>query len=316
MYVGVDLGGTNIAVGMVEDGRIVCKTSVKTKSQRPYGEIIKDMAETIERLAADNGISLDLVKSIGVGTPGTPDIKNGTVFNIFNICQEALPIRAELQKHIKKPVFIENDARCAALGEFISGSSRGYSNSVMLTLGTGVGSGIIIGNKLYTGLNYGAGEIGHMVIAAGGHKCSCGNFGCFEQYASVTGLVRMAKEKIISDRSSDLYKLVKNGAEIDGLFVFNCAKSGDILAKQVVDKYISYISIGITNIINIFQPEIIVIGGGISAEGEYLISPIRETVRKNAFTKNLPIAQIKKASLGNDAGIVGAAMLEEYQTEG
>lgn len=311
MYAGIDLGGTNIAVGLVEDGRIICKDSIKTNSGRGADEIIADMAEMIKTLCEKCGKSCDDIESIGIGAPGTPDKENGIVSNVHNITDEKLEFRKELGAIFNKPVFIENDARCAALGEMTSGAAKGYKNAIMVTLGTGVGGGIIIDGKLQCGCNYGGGEIGHMTVAMDGEPCKCGERGCYEQYASATALVRIAKREIEKNKDNDMYKKMQEGAEVDGRFIFGYAHENNPLALSILDEYTRNVGVGIVNLVNIFQPEIIVVGGGVSAQGDFLLNPIREYVRKHAFTKNLPIAEIKAAELGNDAGIIGAAMLKE-----
>lgn len=311
MYAGIDLGGTNIAVGLVENGTILCKDSVRTDSGRDCGEIIADMAEMIKSLCKRCGKSCDDIESIGIGAPGTPDKKNGTVSNVHNITDARLEFRKELGAVFNKPVFIENDARCAALGEMTSGAARGHKNAIMVTLGTGVGGGIIIDGKLHCGCNYGGGEIGHMTVSMDGEPCKCGERGCYEQYASATALVKIAKREIEKNKDNEMYKKVQEGAEVDGRFIFGYAHENNPLALAILDEYTRNVAVGIVNLVNIFQPEIIVVGGGISAQGDFLLNPIREYVRKHAFTKNLPIAEIKAAVLGNDAGIIGAAMLKE-----
>lgn len=305
MYIGIDIGGTNVAVGLVENGEIVEKTSVKTKD----GSIIEDIAAAINRLLDNNGRHAADIKSIGIGAPGTPDKKRGVVSNIFNVSSAEINFREELKKHFNAEVYIENDARCAALGELTAGAARGKKDVVMLTLGTGVGCGIIIGGKIYSGFNNAAGEFGHTTLVPDGEECKCGARGCYEQYASVTGLIKIAQKKIEENSESKLAERIEEGAELDGKFIFDEAHQGDVTALSILEEYRKYVAIGIVNIINIFEPEMVVVGGGISAQGEYLIKPIRKYVRENAFVKNAPIADIVPAKLGNDAGIIGAAML-------
>ncbi len=309
MRVGIDLGGTNIAVGLVENGTIVCKASVKTDS-RDVGKIICDMADIIKSLCEKNGIEPEYIESIGIGAPGTPDKENTAVSNVFNITESKIEFGKELGKYFDRSIYIENDARCAALGELLYGAAKGYKNVVMITLGTGIGSGIIINGRLYGGSNYAAGEVGHMKICMNGEKCKCGEYGCYEQYASASALVRIAENMIENSKDGQMHKLLRGGCELDGKFIFECAHKNIPTALRILEVYTENVAVGLVNIVNIFQPELIVVGGGISAQGDFLLNPIREYVGRHVFTKNMPVASIVSAQLGNDAGIIGAAMLD------
>lgn len=310
MRVGVDLGGTNIAVGLVKNERIIVKSSLRTDSG-DYRKIIKNIAELINELCESVGTSADDIESIGIGAPGSPDKENGTVSNVFNITDEKIEFRRELGRYFAKDIFIENDARCAVLGEYFSGSAKGYKNVVMITLGTGVGGGIIIDGRMYTGSDYAAGEIGHMTICMDGEKCKCGEYGCYEQYASVTALIRIAKSMIEDNSDNEMYSLIKSGQELDGRFIFEQAHKNNPLAQDILKVYTKNVAVGLVNIVNIFRPELVVVGGGVSAQGDFLLNPIREYVQRHIFAKNMRTAEIKSAMLGNDAGIIGAAMLKE-----
>lgn len=312
MYIGIDLGGTNIAIGIVQNDKIIKKGSIKTNSNRPVTEIIADMAKLVQELVDDVGASMDQIEAVGVGSPGIANIRDGILSNVVNISPAPIPIREELSKYLNKDIYVENDARCACLGEFIAGAAQDAKNVIMITLGTGVGGGIIIDGKIYSGSGYAAGEIGHSVICVDGVHCKCGRDGCFEQYASVSALIRMTNEKIMQHPESTM-ALRSIEIPVDGKFVFELAKGGDVLANEVILDYVKYIGVGIANLINIFEPEIVVVGGGISAEGDYLLDPIRNYVIQNVITKEDMITQIKQAQLGNDAGIIGAAMCGKYQ---
>lgn len=300
MYrIGVDLGGTNIAAGLIKDKKIIKSMSISTNSGRKGNEIVKDIADLCRRLMESEGISD--IELIGVGSPGIVDTKNGVVKNAVNVSPDDICIKADMAKYIDIPVFVGNDADCAAVGEAVCGASAGCDTSVMVTLGTGVGGGIIINGKLFSGSAGGGGEIGHMSICADGDVvCKCGRVGCFEQYASTNALVRMMREAVGDDR------------EIDGKYIFKQARSGDETALAVLDKYRFYLSEGIANLINIFQPEVLVVGGGISAQGEYLLAPVRDMAAKKILTKNPDITRIVKAQLENDAGIIGAAFIKDF----
>ncbi len=302
MYrIGIDLGGTNIAAGILKDKEIIKTMSVPTNAGRPVPEIVADMAMLCTKLIEGTGV--DVVDSIGIGSPGVVDFKNGIIKNAVNISPEPIEIRKLMANYFDIPVNAENDANCAAIGEAVCGASAGYENSVMVTLGTGVGGGVIINGKLFAGAAGGGGEIGHMTIYADNAvKCKCGRTGCFEQYASTNALVRMMREAIS-----------ENDTELDGRYIFDHAKNNDKTALAVLDRYRKHLADGLANIINIFQPEIIVIGGGISAQGEYLLAPVRKMVYDQILTKDPSITKIVKAELENNAGITGAAFCGQFR---
>ena len=211
-----------------------------------------------------------------------------------------------LEEGLGKPAFIENDANAAAYGEYVAGAAKGAKNAVCITLGTGVGGGIIIDGKIYCGSNFGGAEIGHTVISVDGPQCTCGRKGCFEVYSSATGLIRMTKEAIAENPDS----MMADEEKISGRTAFDYMRKGDKAAKGVVDKYIKYLAAGITNTINIFQPDVLCIGGGVCNEGDPLLLPMKEIVARENYTRNSPKnAEIVIAKLGNDAGIIGAAFL-------
>lgn len=311
-YIGIDLGGTNIAVGLVdEEGKIIHKDSVPTLNEREYPEIIKDMAMLSLKVIEDSGVSLKDVKSIGIGSPGTPNTKEGILVYANNLRFRNVPMRAEMQKYIDLPVYIDNDANVAALAESVAGACKGARHSVTVTLGTGVGSGIVIDGKVYNGFNNAAAEMGHMVIVVDGEQCTCGRKGCWEAYASATALIRQTKKAAVANPDSLINKLVEGDlSRINAKVPFDAARQGDRVGLQIVEEYIKYLAEGVANLINIFQPEILAIGGGISKEGEYLLSPLRKLVSEKVYTvEGVPQTRIVAAKLGNDAGIVGAAML-------
>lgn len=311
-YIGVDLGGTNIGVGAVsEHGEIISQKSAPTLTERNADEIIKDIArlckELVDELSA--GGDNELV-SIGIGSPGTIDPINGVIIFAGNLYFHNVRICNELKKYFcGTPVFVDNDANCAALGESISGAAKGYKTSVTITLGTGIGSGIIIDGKIYSGPFFGAGEMGHHTIMMGGEQCTCGKRGCWEAYASATALIRDGKRAAQKNPDSKILKLANGDlSKINGKIIFDARDSGDETAETVVAQYINYLAEGIANTINIFQPEIIAIGGGISHQGDKLIIPLTEKVKPLVFGSDLK-TKIVKVKLGNDAGIIGAAML-------
>lgn len=314
MYIGIDLGGTNIAVGAVSsDGQIIAKNSAPTKRGRDYKEIVADMATLCERTARDAGCSVTDIKAVGVGSPGTVDSKTGTVVYAANLNMEKAPLVEELKRYINAPVFLENDANAAAYGEYTACGHESDS-FVFITLGTGVGGGIIIDKKIYRGFNGAGAEIGHATLEMEGKECTCGKRGCFECYASVTALINQTKEMMERCPDSSMHDWVRRVGHVSGRTAFECAKKGDRAALEVRDRYIRYVAEGVLSIVNIFQPEILVIGGGISKEGDVLLIPVREFVYANDFNKFMKKTDIKIARLRNDAGIVGAAMAAKKES--
>ena len=312
--IGVDLGGTNIAVGVVDENlKIIGRGKVKTRCPRPAAEIFDDIALAVQMAVKDAGISMDDVVSVGVGTPGSVNKANGYIEFANNLDFNQVPAKEMLETRIGKTVYLDNDANCAALGEAVAGCGKGVGNFVAVTLGTGVGSGIIIGGKIVTGFNYAAGEMGHMVIKFDGVQCNCGRRGCWEQYASATALIAQTKDAMRKNQDSVMWQLVKDNIDmVNGRTAFDAMRMNDAAGKEVVDKYIMYIATGVINIINALQPEIICIGGGISHEGDFLLDPLNKLVQRERYSVYATTqTKIVAAELGNDAGIFGAALLDE-----
>lgn len=314
MYIGIDLGGTNIAAGLVDKyGKIVASKSCPTGASRSAEEIIADMAALARGLVADNGMKETDIEWVGIGSPGTVNSKEGIIVYANNINFLNTPMRELFRQDFDIPVFVGNDADCAALGEAYFGAARGCEHSVMITLGTGLGGGIIIDRKVYSGFNGAGGELGHMCIVKDGVPCTCGRKGCWECYSSATALIRMTAEAMKADTeySSLLWTMHDNKIEnISGKSAFKAAAAGDKIAQKVVDGYIAYLACGIVNTINIFQPQILCIGGGISYERDNLLVPLKERVFAETYTHgDMPQTELKIAELGNNAGIIGAAML-------
>ncbi len=311
-YIGIDLGGTNIAVGIVDESyKIVKKGSVPTKPERAPEEIIKDMAELCRKLVDEAGIKMDDIAYAGIASPGTANHNTGIVEYANNLPFRDFHIAEILQSYFPvKKVYLENDANAAAKGEAIAGAARGTKDSVMITLGTGVGGGIIIDGKVYSGFNCAGAELGHIVIEYNGVPCSCGRKGCWESYSSATALIRMTKEQMLESKDSVMWDMCGGDIEkVSGKTSFAAMKKGDAAGQAVVDKYIGYLASGIATIINIFQPEVLSIGGGICNEGSYLMDPLLKAVENETYGNNSNRPQIKIAELGNDAGIIGAACL-------
>lgn len=312
IYFGVDIGGTGIKVGAVRsDCKIISMESAPTKAALGYEVLASDIASLIHKVMQKEGISLDDVAAIGMGCPGSIDDKNGVVIYSNNLNLINAPLCSEVRKHIDKPVYIGNDANCAALGEYFALGDPDVEHMIAITLGTGVGGGVIINKKIFTGFNGVAGELGHATLIMDGEQCSCGRKGCWEAYASVTALNRDAIRAADSAPDSLLAKeIAANGGEANGKIIFGCANSGDATALKVVDNYARYVAEGIIDLINIFQPQHIVIGGGVSGQGDVLLNPIKKYVGEGSYGGDLiKKADIRIARLGNDAGIIGAALL-------
>lgn len=312
MLVGIDLGGTAIKAGLVDhEGRILLQSSIATKVGRDYKLIIADMEKQIEKLLEDYGIGIDEIESIGIGAPGLMNYKTGHVIYCTNLFWNNVPLGVELQEHFRKPVYIENDATVAGLAESLFGSTKGVSNSVFITLGTGIGSGIIINHKVYSGSHFAGSELGHMIIGDNFYKCNCGNNGCLETFASATAMIKYAAHRLEKDGVSSTIPDKASGKieNINAKIIFDAAREGDQLGKETVDRMIKYLSIGIINVFNILDPEIIAIGGGVSKAGDFLIDRLKEEVGRMFFTPNIKYGDIVLARLGNEAGILGAAFL-------
>ena len=318
MYtIGVDLGGTNIAIGLCDENlNMIDKGSVPTLADRDGELIIRDMANLAAEIIKRNNLTVSDIASVGIATPGAANSKTGVVEYANNLPFLNFPIAEIFKKYLPvEKVLIANDANAAALGEALAGAAKGTKNSVMITLGTGVGGGVIIDGKIFDGgINCAGAELGHIVIVAGGRQCSCGRRGCWEAYSSATGLSRMTKEKMNELKLKGIPSLLFDEAEKDGKVsartAFNAMKRGDKHGAVIVDEYIKYLAEGITNIINIFQPEILTIGGGVCNEKEYLTKPLLEIVESEQYTRNnMNKTKVVTAVLGNDAGIIGAAGL-------
>ena len=316
-YIGIDLGGTNIAVGLVDrEGAILAKKSVPTHAERSEEAVIDAIADAVRSLVAEAGYTMSDVESVGIGTPGSVDPEKGIVHSSCNLPFEDTPLSLLLEKRLKKPIYVENDANCAALGEAKSGAAKGRKNVAMITLGTGVGGGIVINGSLYGGFNNFGGEFGHMIVEVGGELCACGQRGCLEAYASATAIARDARRAAEANPSSLLNLCAQKEGKFSGKTAFDAARLGDKDAGAVVDRYIRYLAIGSVNAIHILQPDVLVFGGGVAHEGDGLMIPLRKMVYEIAYSENIPEEKrtvLTAATLGNDAGIVGAAMLTKME---
>lgn len=311
-YVGIDLGGTNIVAGVVDKNyNIIAKAKCKTNSNRGPDAIIDDMAHLAVEAVENAKLTMDDIAWVGVGAPGTINQATGVVEYSNNLDWYDVPLKDIMQERLQKQVYMDNDANAAAYGEYVAGSAKDADIAVMVTLGTGVGGGIVIGNKVYTGFNFAGAELGHSVIIKDGRQCTCGRKGCLEAYASATGLIQTTKEAMDADPSSLMWEIVnKDGGHISGKTAFLAADKGDKAGKVAVNAYISDLACGITNIINIFQPNILCVGGGVSHEGDNLLLPLKEIIANEVYSKNSKYnTNVVLATLGGDAGLIGAALL-------
>ena len=316
MYkIGIDLGGTNIVAGVVnEQNEIIAKASAKTNSPRPAQEIFDDMAKVVDEAIAAAGIAKTEVASIGVGTPGSVNKELGLIEFANNLGFDNVPAYSMLRERTGiENVYFDNDANCAALGEAVAGCGQGVKNFIMITLGTGVGSGIIVNGKLVTGLNYAAGEMGHTVIVYNGLQCNCGRRGCWEKYSSATALISQTKDAMRAHYNSLMWELCENDInKVNGRTAFEAMRRGDATAAAVVDNYVAMLACGIGNIVNTFQPDVVCVGGGIGNEKENLLAPVRKILTSERYSIHAKKqTQLLAATLGNDAGIIGAALLDE-----
>ncbi|MEG2950136.1 MAG: ROK family protein [Clostridia bacterium] len=311
VYIGIDVGGTGIKIGIVnESGQILTQGETPTLVGRPYEAIIRDMGNCALEVLAQSGYTVSDVQAVGVGIPGIADINTGMVIFCTNMGWKDVPLRAELQKYINKPVFIDNDATVAGFAESVCGVSAGCHSSVFITLGTGVGGGIVIDGRPWSGFHGVGSEIGHIPMDIGGEPCSCGNYGCLERYCSATAVIRMGKQMVLQHPDSMMYDLC--GGDVSKLtakMVFDAANENDDVAMKVFNHYVDYLCKAIYTIITFLDPEMIVLGGGLSKAGGFLVNAVRERIPRYLLFKTLPYSRIEIARLGADAGMIGAAML-------
>lgn len=312
-YIGIDLGGTNVAAGLVSAaGELLGRFSQPT----PKGaeEVADAIAHAAQMARADAGIAMGEVESVGVASPGSIDPERGVVEHAFNLGLDHVPLTEMVSQRLGLDAVLENDANAAALGEFVSGAGKGCDSLVAVTLGTGVGSGAVLNGRLFTGSNYAGMEAGHTVIHRGGRQCTCGRRGCWETYASATGLIRSTREAMERDSGSALWKVAPTLEGVDGKTAFDAALLGDAAAEEVIRDYVSDLACGIANLVNLFQPQVLCIGGGVSKQGENLLKPIRAYLDREEFTRDAAHrAKICIAQLGNDAGIIGGALVPLYR---
>ena len=308
-YIGIDLGGMSAKAGLIgEDGSLHRIMRAETNANDGANSTAKKLAALAEELICECAIAKADVLAIGIGSPGVINSESGTVVNWSNFGWANVPLAELVAKEIGLPVYVTNDANAAALGEAYYGSGKKYADSVMITLGTGVGGGIVIGGKLIEGYRSAGAELGHTVIRKGGVQCTCGRRGCLECYASATALMRETKRAMQKNADSLMWKLSSRLEDVSGKTAFSAAQQGDRVAKRVVREYVASLGEGIVNVVNLLRPRVIILGGGVSNEGENLLKPLRRFVLRHIYApaSYAPLALVQ-ATLGNDAGIYGAA---------
>lgn len=311
--IGVDIGGTNIAIGIIDENyELIAKDSVETPKNGTAKEIVSRIVSLISTMAKREKISNDNIECIGIGVPGTVNKDSGKIEFANNLAFHDEDLLSMLKKHYEGiPMAMNNDANAAAYGEFVAGAGKDVDSLIMVTLGTGIGGGIIIDKKLYEGSNYAAGELGHFVINCEGIPCNCGRRGCFEAYASATALIEQTKAAMKNDKESILWEMCDYNLEkVEGKTLFDSVRLFDKTAERVLNQYIYYLSVGIIDIINVFQPDMICIGGGISKAGDLILDGLQARVKKEDYARtSKKQAKIVFAQLENDAGIIGAGLL-------
>lgn len=310
--VGIDLGGTAVKIGLVDASyEVLAQTSIPTNADRHYEQVIADMGKTAAALLEENGYTIADCLGVGVGSPGIIDSVNGIVLYSNNIQWDHVPLADELKKYLPVSVFVQNDANCATLGEVLKGAGKGYQNAVFLTLGTGVGGGIVIDGKIFEGGHSGGAELGHIKCGSERRRCTCGRYDCLEAYASATALIDDAKKMAQQHPESMLWELCGHNLEaMNAKIPFDAADAGDRCGKTLVENYIGYLADGIADFANIFRPDVIVLGGGVCAQGDKLTKPLNQYLQDNCFGNTVTyIPQVVIAQNGNHAGLIGAAGL-------
>jgi len=312
-FIGVDLGGTNIKFGIVSlKGKVLQKGMLSAQVDLGRDAILKNINKAVEESLSFAKAKKIKIKGIGVGSPGTVNLNSGKIEGSCpNLPQMVnVNLKGWLSKNFKFPIYVDNDANAMALAEFKFGAAKGYKDALCLTLGTGIGGGIILDGKLFHGSRFAGAEFGHMTICYNGRKCNCGGIGCLEMYASAPATVKEAKRLLHRNKESIIYKLVQGDmSRLTTEIIFEAERKGDVLASDVVNQACAYLGAGIASAVNLLNPEVVVIGGGVSEGGQSFIRRIKKEVKKRAFpsaTKNL---EVIKAKLGNDAGFIGAAIL-------
>ena len=309
--IGIDVGGTGIQIGVVDSqNRIIKEGSIPTRTDLSFEEQVGQIAECVISTVHAADLTADDIESVGVGIPGIASLKTGEIIKCTNMRWFHVPFRDVFRSYLDKPVFIDNDANVAALAESVAGVSAGTTSSVFITIGTGIGSGIIINGKIWSGAHHIGGELGHVIFDQDGEPCTCGNHGCLERYCSATALIRMARKAVSKHPESMMLRSVnRDTSKIDAKTVIDAARAEDPVALSVYHKYIGYLAQAIGSVVNLLDPEIIVLGGGVSKAGDFLLNPIIKKYPQYVLFNDQPLPPVKLAVLGSEAGIIGAAML-------
>ena len=310
MRIGIDVGGTGIQVGLVNrDLHIIAESSIPTRTDIPFEDQVREIVTCVLSLISTAGYNPDEIESVGVGIPGIASV-NGEIIKCTNMGWHHVPFRKIFNQYYNKPVHVDNDANVAALAESVAGVSSGTSSSVFITIGTGIGSGIIINGKIWKGCHGIGGELGHVILDLDGVPCSCGNHGCLERYCSATAIIRMGREAVRVHPDSLMLNLAGNDpSAINAKIVFDAARQSDYAAVEVFKRFISYLSQAVASVVNLIDPEVIVLGGGVSKAGSFLLDPLQKEFPGYVLFDDQPLPEIKLAVLGPEAGIIGAAML-------
>ena len=311
--IGIDVGGTNVKIALVNDeGKILYSNSVPTRAEMGYEYTVNNIKQAIYDLLKETKLESKDIQGIGFGFPGQVDYKAGIVRNAPNIPGWVeIPIAKIFEDEFHIPTRVDNDVRCAALGELNYGAGKGCENLICITVGTGIGSGLVVNGKLVRGASNAAGEIGHIKLQMnGGPICGCGDTGCLEAFASGPAIVALAEDYIKGGKSTK-YRELANGAPITPYIVCEAVKAGDPVAQRIFTIIGEYIGIGMASVVNLLNPEKIIIGGGVADAGEYLLNPLSETLKKRAMKIAGETVKIVHAELGNTAGVIGASLLIE-----
>lgn len=315
MYIGIDLGGTNIAAGLVDaKGRMLFKHSVPTDSKRGALAVIESMIELVKTIRKSAPVDAEIT-GVGIGIPGIADPSTGVVLACVNLGWFDVPLKDMMSQSIDLPIYIGNDATVAAVAEFEVAQKGQYKDAVMITLGTGVGGGVMVGGHMLSGHHGIGSEIGHMKVGEGLYTCGCGGNGCLETFCSSTAIIHFAKHLMTTTNQRTLLTELSDGQmeAIDGAMIFKAARAGDALAQMVVDRMVKYLSIGIINVVSLLDPQAVFIGGGLSGAGDYFLDKVKETVETLKYFKGSPCASIEIAQFKNDAGIIGAALFAKLE---
>ena len=314
MHIGIDLGGTNIGIGIIHNDNLIFKDSRSTNKESGYEGVVKNIYDSIEEILKKNNIKRSDIEGVGIGIPGIIDPKTNMVVEVVNMGWENVDLKNDLEKLIGIPVFLGNDATVAGVAEYELGALKGCENGVLITLGTGIGAGIILNGKVFEGAHGIGAEFGHMIVGENFYDCNCGRNGCFETFASSTAIINYTKKLINEGKKTKILDMVNNDVDrIDGKVIFQAAREEDKVAIEVVDRMTDYLAKGIVNIMSILDPEIFVLGGGLSAAGDYLLEQVKKKVKKERYYKGIKAGEICISTIGNDGGILGAACLCKYK---